>query len=88
MLILKIVKVVYFDTLLQVLILKGLRLHKNCATVSPVLSGEELWTEATPPTKLHEYQKKRLMEFAFRKRLILKGDSGVGISGSRKEKRE
>jgi hypothetical protein len=30
-LILKEVKVVYFDTLLQVLILKRLTLHKNCA---------------------------------------------------------
>jgi hypothetical protein len=31
--ILKVVKVFCFDTLLEVFILKGLRLHQNCATV-------------------------------------------------------
>ena len=34
MFILNVVKVVCFDTLLQVLILKGVRLHQNCAKCS------------------------------------------------------
>ena len=53
MFILKGVKVICFDTLLQVLILKGFTLHQNCATLY------RRWTEGKKPNSSRQGRDKR-----------------------------
>jgi hypothetical protein len=49
--ILKVVKVLYFDTLLHVLILKVLRLHQNCAGLVGGGPAGEAKNAASPKAK-------------------------------------
>src|SRR5882762_2053338 len=82
--ILKVVKVLCFDTLLQVFILKGLTLHKNCAT------GEHSCEGGSSGSKSAELDdSKGLPKSPFdkrvRKSLILKGPINAQVRPIAKE---
>ena len=84
MFILKVVKVLCFDTLLQVFILKGLTLHKNCAMENTLARADQ----ADQRVRNLDDSKglpKSPFDKRVRKSLILKGPINVQVRPIAKE---